>query len=263
MSLTELQIVLNQLKVTLADSDGILSDVRRLTDRRKNNLQRQLDDFAAKLRQLSDRIDPTLPPAMVYDLKNPAITGMLIGRALGESEPQPIADVHRFYGSGVYAIYYTGKFAAYQPIKGTTCPIYVGKARPDRDEAVTPKEQGPAVWDRLAKHASNLRKAKHVRIQDFHCRYMVIQSGLQDATEEYLIKHFRPIWNLVVTGFGKHGDRERGELSKWDVLHSGRPWATGQTSRKRKTPASIKVEISKHFQSIAMEPSRSSLLNPE
>lgn len=39
---------------------------------------------------------------------------------------------------------------------------------------------------------------------------------------------FRPLWNVVVAGFGNHdpGKGRRGqEKSVWDTLHPGRSWA--------------------------------------
>lgn len=236
--------------------------VLELSERQLKQLIQNIMTTANHLMRVADQIDPIRLPSRVFDLKDPTITGMLIGKALVEVEPAPLNAIPRFYGSGVYAIYYKGDFKHYAPIRGELCPIYVGKADPAKPDAGSPREQGPALWVRLAKHAKNLSNAAHLSIDDFSCRYLVIQSGLQVATEEYLIHRLRPLWNLVVKGLGKHGDLARKELSDWDVLHSGRGWASGQESLRERTPETIASEIEKHFQSLAVNESFAGLLNP-
>lgn len=234
-----------------------------LTERQLKNLLQNIMSTANQLLRLADRLDPIQLPTRVFDLKDPRITGMLIGKALVEVEPTPLNDIPRFYGSGVYAIYYKGDFKLYAPIKGEECPIYVGKADPDKRDAISPREQGPALFARLTKHAKNLSNAKHLSIDDFTCRYLVIQSGLQVATEEYLIQEYKPLWNGVVKGLGKHGDLARKELSAWDILHSGREWASNQESLRGKTPETVAREILSHFTVLAANEHLSKLLNPD
>jgi hypothetical protein len=46
--------------------------------------------------------------------------------------------------------------------------------------------------------------------------------------ERFLIEHYRPLWNVLLDGFGNHDPgkgRAEGEISWWDALHPGRPWA--------------------------------------
>ncbi len=46
--------------------------------------------------------------------------------------------------------------------------------------------------------------------------------------ESLLIARFRPIWNVVLDGFGNHDPgkgRYNGARPLWDVLHPGRGWA--------------------------------------
>jgi Eco29kI restriction endonuclease len=46
--------------------------------------------------------------------------------------------------------------------------------------------------------------------------------------ESLLIATFRPVWNMLVDGFGHHdqGASRRGQMkSAWDTLHPGRSWS--------------------------------------
>jgi hypothetical protein len=47
--------------------------------------------------------------------------------------------------------------------------------------------------------------------------------------ESLLIEKTKPLWNVVVDGFGNHAPgkgRPEQQLSSWDTLHPGRNWAT-------------------------------------
>ena len=66
---------------------------------------------------------------------------------------------------------------------------------------------------------------------DFHFVAAMMKepdSDLIAATDNILIREFRPLWNSVVDGFGNN-DPGRGRynqaMSDWDVLHPGRPYA--------------------------------------
>lgn len=53
-------------------------------------------------------------------------------------------------------------------------------------------------------------------------------SNLIGTVEAALIRHYRPLWNCIVDGFGNHdpgSGRYNQERSEWDTLHSGRNWA--------------------------------------
>jgi hypothetical protein len=54
--------------------------------------------------------------------------------------------------------------------------------------------------------------------------------------ESLLIDRLRPIWNLVIDGFGNHdpgGGRRNQMKSSWDVLHPGRSWANKQKDNSK------------------------------
>jgi len=213
----------------------------------------EIKTAVAALSVCAEHLDPTQAPAFVLDPTDPKTTGMLIGRLLEEQPATPFAALCRFYGSGIYAIYYNGDFPAYSAIRQTLIPIYVGKADPDDPRAKTPREQGPRLCARLSEHAKSVRRAINLSIDDFVCRYMVVQSGWQKAAEDYLIHRYQPVWNNeigVCSGIGKHGDAARKEQSEWDVLHPGRQWATPQTSRSGKTAEKITAAIQEHYENL-------------
>lgn len=169
-----------------------------------------------------------------------------------------------FFGSGVYAIYYHGKSEkAYLPLSGSETPIYVGKADPKNPQAETVEEQGQSLYLRLKEHAKSIAKAD-LSLSDFCYRASPIQTGMQAAVEDFMIRLFLPIWNKEVKicfGIGKHGDSattRRNKRSPWDTMHPGRKWAAGtesdQLSRKE-----IEKRIAEHFTTHGVIPDRDHL----
>lgn len=159
-----------------------------------------------------------------------------------------------FYGAGVYAIYYHGTAEnAYLPLSGSETPIYVGKADPKNPQAETVEEQGQALYSRLKEHAKSIEKA-NLPLADFFYRAAPIQTGMQTAVEDFMIRLFRPIWNKEIKicfGIGKHGDSATTRANKrspWDTMHPGRKWAAAtaadQMSRKQ-----IEDKIAHHLTS--------------
>jgi len=170
-------------------------------------------------------------------------------------ERKPLARVEKFYGSGVYAIYYNGSFKAYRCISKKEHPIYVGKADPADPTSKTAMEQGDRLSNRLNDHRKNIAKAEStLQLEDFEYRALVVQTGYQTSAEDYLIHLFKPIWNNEVDicyGFGKHGDDPgtRANLrSPWDTLHPGRDWAHRDPKMKDARPAERIIEdITRHL----------------
>ncbi len=217
-------------------------------------LRKDIGTALERLLPLSRELDPVKRPPFVFDPANPEIVGQLIGRTMMEQGRNPLGGVPKFYGSGVYAIFYNGDFAAYGPIRGKNTPIYVGKADPPTPDAKIPEEQGPKLSARLAEHAKSVRAASTtLNIQAFECRFLVVQSGWQRAAEDYLLHQFHPIWNSKICyGFGKHGDdpgTRANTRSPWDSLHPGRPWATREGNVANPlTLDKIKAQIAEHFE---------------
>jgi hypothetical protein len=233
---------------------------------RRRHLEAQILTAISELKELLIAIDPVKLPELVYNPTDPETFAEAIGNKLIVQDERPLStiDTFRFYGSGLYAIYYKGDFDAYAPIRGTATPIYVGKADPPKG-AKTPKEQGDKLWHRLKAHAVNIKKVEdhcdtlgmndNLKLGDFGFRYLVTASGWQVAAETHLISLFRPIWNKetdLIKGIGKHGDdaeTRANERSRWDTLHPGRGWATHEGNKpNRSSIAEIKASVLKHFE---------------
>ena len=122
---------------------------------------------------------PILKPFNPLDKRN---LGESIADALLQTEALPLPP-EPFIGAGVYAIYYIGSFSVYGRLTEVNsagqlrCPIYVGKAVP----AGTRKgglgldvDHGQALYKRLAEHAESVKAARNLEIDDFLCRFLVV-----------------------------------------------------------------------------------------
>lgn len=223
-----------------------------LAPRRAKRLVTEIRSAIDRLTDFAHAIDPIRQPPMMLDPYQPDVLGRLIGETMLEQPRHKLADLQEFYGSGVYAIYYNGNYKAYQRISKTDTPIYVGKADPRTPLAETPFEQGAKLTDRLRHHAKSIKAAPGLNIADFDCRFLVAKSGLQKAAEDYLLAHFRPLWNQkIMSGFGKHGDSPKTRANKrsgWDTLHLGRGWAAKEGNKPNaRSPDEIIAEIESHF----------------
>ncbi len=114
-------------------------------------------------------------------------------------------------------------------------------------------EQGLRLAARLNEHRKNIERTNSLRIEDFQCRALVVQTGWETGAEDYLIRLFRPIWNnetKLVFGLGKHGDSadtRRNKRSPWHTLHAGRTWAGAEALADAKSPEKIADELTAHF----------------
>lgn len=168
------------------------------------------------------------------DLEN---LGESIARAMGESNPTPLAALPRFEGAGIYAIYYNGPHPAYEPLVTANAdltephPIYVGKATPKggRKGLVSP-EASTALRARLGQHAKSIEDSANLELEDFQARWLVLDHVWVNLGESVLIRRHSPVWNAIVDGFGNHAPgsgRAAGKRPRWDILHEGRAWASG------------------------------------
>jgi hypothetical protein len=216
---------------------------------RAKRVREIITEAYGKLRKVMENLDPIKHPGFVFDPSNPNVAGRIVGITMIAQDRKVLANVERFYGSGVYAIYYNGKFPAYKAITKREHPIYVGKADPADPASKTAMEQGDRLSNRLNDHRKNIAKATTtLRLEDFEYRAIVVQTGWQTAAEDYLIHLFKPIWNSEVGicyGFGKHGDDPgtRANLrSPWDTLHPGRDWAHRDPKMKDARPQERIIE---------------------
>lgn len=150
----------------------------------------------------------------------------------------PLNKVDRIIGAGVYVIYYSGSFPAYQPIakanqKGRNGkPIYVGKAIPKGGRkgglAEDASTMSNALASRLRKHASSITEVSNLDVADFRVQHLVIDDIWIPLGENMLIETFKPVWNLALDGFGNNdpGSRRATQYkSPWDIVHPGRKFA--------------------------------------
>lgn len=248
---------LEQLVAQIRDlSDALAAtEPASLAAARARKIRKSITEAYEKLRRVIEQLDPIKHPGFVFDPSNPEIAGKIAAIAMLAQERKPLANIDRFYGSGVYALYYRGDYPAYSAISRHEHPIYVGKADPANPSGKTAFEQGDKLAGRLNEHRRNIAKAvTTLRLDDFDYRALVVQSGWQTAAEEYLIHMFKPIWNMeigVCYGFGKHGDdpNTRANLrSPWDTLHPGREWAHRAPSmRDARASNRIISDIEAHF----------------
>lgn len=210
-------------------------------------------------------------PFNPLDRKN---LGASVAEALLERDPVPLGNIGSFKGAGVYAIYYTGDFAAYGVIADANrderfeLPIYVGKAIPKggrKGGVGLGADPGHVLRDRIRQHAGSIEQVDNLDLDDFHCRYLVVEDIWIPLGESLLIAKFRPLWNLLIDGYGNH-DPGRGrynqERSRWDVLHPGRPWA--MRCRERDESADqIATEVIEHLRVRPIPKKASLFTDPE
>jgi len=196
------------------------------------------------------------PPYNPLDKRN---LGASVAEALLGRKPQRLKDLSSFKGAGIYAIYYTGSFDAYQKLAAQnrdgdpTAPIYVGKAIPaggrKGGSGIAEPTQSKALHGRLKEHAESLAVATNLRIEDFVCRYLVVDDIWIPLGESLLIAKFAPVWNTLIDGFGNHDPgkgRYNGMCPKWDVLHPGREWAR-RCQPRPESAEQIEREVKNHL----------------
>lgn len=251
--------------MTASDLSTIAAQLRQLIRKLPSGLneaeggptekdRRDLESIASELSSRVASLDTTAQPDAFFNPADPRLFGVFAALAMVGQEKHPLSSLEgmKFYGSGVYALYYRGAFKLYEKIANTEHPIYVGKADPSVPHARTPKEQGLKLWGRLREHAKSVSSTANLDLTDFDCRYLVAQSGYQGQAEGALIRLFRPLWNSeirILYGIGKHGDASTTRANKrspWDTLHPGRSWAKG-TTEDAKTTAQIKSEVGAHL----------------
>jgi hypothetical protein len=141
----------------------------------------------------------------------------------------------RFPGAGVYALYYTGPFPAYEVIAENNrggrlkLPIYVGEAVPEgfrKGGLLTSARTTYKLHARLREHARSIEQAENLNLQDFHFRCLVVDDIWIPLGEALMIDTFAPLWNKKIEGFGIHtpGGNRPQTTSPWDTLHPGRPF---------------------------------------
>jgi hypothetical protein len=173
-------------------------------------------------------------PYNPLDKKN---LGASVAEALLGRKPRALTTLASFHGAGLYAIYYHGEYSIYNRLAqrnsrdDPVAPIYVGKAIPEGARKGGVGSEGSntrALYKRLSEHADSIRSTATLKIDDFTCRFLVVDDIWIPLGESLLIAKFTPLWNSLIDGFGNHDPgkgRYNGMRPRWDVLHPGRAWA--------------------------------------
>ena len=232
--------------------DPPTSVVRRIRD--------GLGEHARAVELARERTDTVRMPGTSFDPSDPKVVGRMVSLALLAQPLVRLSDIRSSYGSGVYAIYYTGSHPLYAAIAGSETPIYVGKADPANDDASSPREQGARLTARLLEHANTIATAagyadrlpaglSPIRLEDFRSRRLVCATNAQLVAEKHLIRMFWPLWNAETKacwGMSKHGDAATTRANKrspWDIVHPGRPWAMDERLLNSLEPAEIDARV--------------------
>ena len=176
---------------------------------------------------------PVIKPFNPLDKRNlgESVADAALNSPVYDLPPEP------FIGAGVYILYYTGQNPLYRDLAEKNCngqfsaPIYVGKAVPAgarKGGLGLDADPGTALYKRLSEHAESIRNAVNLDLEDFKCRYIVVDDIWIPLAESLLIEKFAPVWNRVLDGFGNHDPgkgRYNGSRPFWDCVHPGRGWA--------------------------------------
>lgn len=165
--------------------------------------------------------------------------GGSISRALDEEIVEPLAELKRFDGAGVYALYYTGDFPSYAPLARAnqhepgSWAIYIGKAEAESARKGDPDQtstlDGPRLFNRIRNHLRSIQKVHNLDENDFLVRALVVAPTWVPLAEAVSIRLHHPLWNVLVDGLGNHdpgAGRREGMRPRWDTIHPGREWAT-------------------------------------
>lgn len=170
-----------------------------------------------------------------------------------EARPTSPLPPDTFIGAGVYAIYYTGNLPYYAAVSDAECkiPIYVGEALPAGGRIgglELGASAGPALAGRLRKHSRTIEAAENLSLNDFRCRYLVVEDIWVPLAEQLMIAKYRPVSN-VLSGFGNNdpgANRYGAPRPLWHALHPGIEWAT-RMAPAEKTTAEIVAWIEAHL----------------
>jgi len=159
-----------------------------------------------------------------------------VAQALLGSSAYEMDQLQTFAGAGIYAIYYCGSFKPYHAIANQNrdktnplLPIYVGKAVPAgarKGTVVSSSSNSKALFNRLTEHVESIQAANStLKLEDFVCRYLVVDDIWIPLGESLIFAKFSPVWNTIIDGFGNHDPgkgRYQGLRPRWDFVHPGR-----------------------------------------
>jgi len=131
----------------------------------------------------------------------------------------------------------------------------------EAQEFLTKRSTHRKLYDRLAKHSKSIIATANLRIEDFFCRYMLVDEIWVPLGEARLLELFKPLWNVLIEGFGSNpegGGRTNTARPVWDILHPGRKEylkirvdpsverSVVKALRGARTPEELKLAIEEH-----------------
>ena len=204
---------------------------------------------------------PDAPPYNPLDIESLALSI----RVTLETQPTyPLGAISPFRGVGIYAIYYSGKFPAYEPLVTANqgrpiVPIYVGKAVSKgarKGAGVIDDPESNALSSRLRTHARSIRAVPSLSVDDFAIRFLRTMAVFAPLCESATIGLFKPTWNVVLDGFGNNpqgSGRDNQVRSEWDTLHPGRKAALKLGANPKK-PKDLELAIKNHLRISLSDP---------
>lgn len=156
-----------------------------------------------------------------------------------------------FAGPGIYALYYHGDHPAYATLKSIDAgrdkyPVYIGKAAGQSSKQGFRPGTGGAkkLYSRISDHAKSIAQVDNLELDDFRCRFLVLNDAYIALAESVPIRVFRPAWNGMSFGSKVVGkNRMTGDVGLWDALHPGRGGRPSGTERADDAVALISKRI--------------------
>lgn len=206
-------------------------------------------------RELSSEVDDAAGTSGRFDPLRRENLERSVQWALESAPPVPLASFPAAPVEGLYALYYVGSHSLYRPVSSSACavPIYVGKSLPSGKSRNGMVVQG-SMNRRMRTHLRSLEAVHDLDVQDFLVRHLPVDEIWTTGPERLMIGDHRPVWNVVVEGFGVHmqGSGRAGMTPRtfWDELHPGRPQAERQGDAKL-SRAELQRAVRQHFARMA------------
>lgn len=188
--------------------------------------------------------------------------GRSVADALLDRPVFPLAKLNSFVGEGIYALYYVGDHPAYEEIAIRNrddhflLPIYVGKAVPKgarKGEVRTGRTKSRVLFNRLKEHRDSIKlveahPSSSLKLDDFYCRYLVVEDIWIPLGESLLIAKFSPYgtrcWTGSVTMTQERGDtRDNGHVGMCFIRagHGQRSVKIAKRRRSRSRPKCMHI----------------------
>jgi hypothetical protein len=105
----------------------------------------------------------------------------------------------------------------------------------------------------LLEHRKTIERCDNLLLADFQVRYLPVEEMFVAGARRLMLGDHRPVWNIVVEGFGFH-EPGQGRLAAkrppWDELHPGRSWAA-QMAPGMRSVQELRAAVRRHFATTA------------